>query len=158
MDKYDKLLIYNIFILCEWTWAGDSSREINQQGRKLKTRITYWTITYLSWANIGGSYPCSGGGVLWSLTLSIKSLTYSTYMARYSVTLKWLPTVFVILIQSQRMVMDMVKYSTATTRLRIYRTSSHSYEICSAISLRWTGTDDQSKDKRQGRYLQVRWL
>jgi hypothetical protein len=40
---------------------------------------------------------------------------------RNAVTLKWLPIVFVRLIQSQHIVTVMAKYRTATARLRIVR-------------------------------------
>jgi hypothetical protein len=46
----------------------------------------------------------------------LTALTYSTYTVRHAVTLKWLPIVFVRLIQSQRIVMATAKHRTATAR------------------------------------------
>jgi hypothetical protein len=47
----------------------------------------------------------------------LTALTYSTYTVRHEVTLKWLPIVFVRLIQSQRIVTVTAKYDT-TSALR----------------------------------------
>jgi hypothetical protein len=47
----------------------------------------------------------------------LTALTYNTYTVRHVVTLKWLPIVFVRLIQSQRMVKITVQYGTAVSIL-----------------------------------------
>jgi hypothetical protein len=52
--------------------------------------------------------------------------------------LKWLPIVFVRLIQSQRIVTVTVKYSTATARLRIW-TEPHCFVFFNSFPIRVPG-------------------
>jgi hypothetical protein len=76
--------------------------------------------------------------------IPLQQISYETYSTglllihstvQHAVTLKWLPIVFVHLIQSQCIVMAMEKYGMATARLKIICISSHSHEIHSILLL-----------------------